>query len=403
LYKILVSLPTNKSGDVYGLHNRALRMLASEDKEGRFERLLANLFTACLTIRYFAEAWKTALIVMIPKRGKSRYDLAKSWRPLALLSLVGKILEKIVARRLQSVAIKRKLVSDRQFAFSGRSTEDALIQHLDFVYRAWSDGSTVFHLCLDLKGAYDRVIRQKLLEILAIFGFPRHLLLFMYSYSRGRGVKIRIPGFTSEEVLYIFLGIFQGSPLSALLFAFYTTPILEYFMRVWEYEDSVQRMLWAFADDFSLMALVFSVPGKAAKRRLDLVSQGIATAHNDLIERFGHHGELRPQSSPDVEVPVGCDEGREGRNGAATSRRTLGHLIYLQSSTFKLCKYSRSPTEFPTLFISAFPVMTHRNTNIWASPRHRSQKGFEVVFDWLQMVGQAWTARSTSPTLPCQA
>lgn len=102
VHKILVSLPTNKSGDVYGLHNRALRMLASEDKEGRFERLLANLFTACLTIGYFAEAWKTALIVMIPKRGKSRYDLAKSWRPLALLSLVGKILEKIVARRLQS-------------------------------------------------------------------------------------------------------------------------------------------------------------------------------------------------------------------------------------------------------------------------------------------------------------
>lgn len=175
-----------------------------------------------------------------------------------------------------------------------------MIQHLDFVYRAWSDGSTVFHLCLDLKGAYDRVIRQKLLEILVIFGFPRHLLLFMYSYSRGRGVKIRIPGFTSEEVLYVFLGIFQGSPLSALLFAFYTTPILEYFMRVWEYKDSVQRMLWAFADDFSLMARVFKVPGKAAKRRLDLVSQGIATAHNDLIERFGHHGELRPQSSPDT-------------------------------------------------------------------------------------------------------
>jgi hypothetical protein len=60
---------------------------------------------------------------------------------------------------------------------------------------------------------------RKLLYILAIARFPQTLPLFMPSFLSGRWVKMRIPGFTSPVSLYTFLGIFQGSSLSSILFA----------------------------------------------------------------------------------------------------------------------------------------------------------------------------------------
>jgi hypothetical protein len=97
VHKIVAALPLDKAGDIHGLHNRALRMLVSEDKEGPFETLLACRFTVCLEVGYFPTAWKTAVVSMVSKADEDRFDIASNWRPTVLLCLIGKILERIVA------------------------------------------------------------------------------------------------------------------------------------------------------------------------------------------------------------------------------------------------------------------------------------------------------------------
>jgi hypothetical protein len=65
--------------------------------------LLPSLVAALLQYGLHYYKWKHAICVMIPKQGKSSYTLAKSYRPISLLSCLGKIMEKIVASRIASL------------------------------------------------------------------------------------------------------------------------------------------------------------------------------------------------------------------------------------------------------------------------------------------------------------
>jgi hypothetical protein len=159
--RLLRRLLVRKAPDKTGLSNRALTMLAaSEGGDQIFERYLADLFTACLYNNYFPDHWKTGVTHMVPKPEKVQYDLVKSWRPIALLSVVGKLLEKIVATRFTTLAVEHGLIDPRQYCFAGRSTQDALVYNLDFIYEGWLLKKKVSQLFLDMTGAYDRVIRQ---------------------------------------------------------------------------------------------------------------------------------------------------------------------------------------------------------------------------------------------------
>jgi hypothetical protein len=65
--------------------------------------LLPNLVTALLQYGLHYYKWKHAICVVIPKQGESDYTLAKSYRPISLLSCLRKIIEKIVASRIASL------------------------------------------------------------------------------------------------------------------------------------------------------------------------------------------------------------------------------------------------------------------------------------------------------------
>ena len=186
--KILRRLCVNKAPDKTGMSNRALRLLLAIDGETPvFEHHLSNLSTACLYKGIFPDAWKTAVTHLVPKAGKDRYDLIKSWRPIALLSVVSKVLEKVLANRVTSITLDHNLLKDcKQYAFSGRSTEEALYQNFEYVFDGWASGFKVSQLFLDMMGAYDRVIRQKLLEILARKSLPDLLVDILCFYLSGR-------------------------------------------------------------------------------------------------------------------------------------------------------------------------------------------------------------------------
>ena len=63
--------------------------------------ILAQLFTLCLFCGYFPGPWKHATGIMLPKPGKDR-KLPGSYRPISLLSSVGKLFERTIAARLNT-------------------------------------------------------------------------------------------------------------------------------------------------------------------------------------------------------------------------------------------------------------------------------------------------------------
>ena len=64
--------------------------------------------------------------MIIPKPGKSAYDTPKAFRPIVLFNTLDKLIEKMIARRLQFDAVKYSILHPNQLEGMAQwSTEDA--------------------------------------------------------------------------------------------------------------------------------------------------------------------------------------------------------------------------------------------------------------------------------------
>ncbi|KAF4949971.1 hypothetical protein FSARC_13332 [Fusarium sarcochroum] len=205
---------------------------------------------ACLKTGQHPSHFKDSTLFMIRKPGKPLED-AHTWRPIALLSCLGKILEKIVAKRiLCALRANPHLLPKTQFG--GRSTTEALQYLLNIVYNTWSlsPDDVVTVMCGDMRGAYDNVFRQKLIQTLVNKSFPPWIVEIVRSFLSSREASMHLPGLVSESFA-LNTGIPQGSPLSPILFLLFVAPLLEQaelgLRRVKVNGDSHNVYLYAFA------------------------------------------------------------------------------------------------------------------------------------------------------------
>jgi hypothetical protein len=88
------------------------------------------LYRRCLEEGCYPQNLKTAKVVMLPKPGKRDLTQPSAWRPISLLSTLGKGLERFLARHMAVQAIRAKLLTPCHFgALPGRSAVD-LVQVL---------------------------------------------------------------------------------------------------------------------------------------------------------------------------------------------------------------------------------------------------------------------------------
>lgn len=72
------------------------------------------LFNHCIKLGVHPSAFKKAVIIILPKTGKRDRSLPKSYRPIALLSCLGKGLERLIARRISYWALKSEILARDQ-------------------------------------------------------------------------------------------------------------------------------------------------------------------------------------------------------------------------------------------------------------------------------------------------
>ena len=76
---------------------------------------LCRLFQLFFSKGTFPDQWKTAFVIPGHKRA-SKADPTK-YRPISLLSIIGKVMETVVSKQLQNHLLNNKLISSRQFGF----------------------------------------------------------------------------------------------------------------------------------------------------------------------------------------------------------------------------------------------------------------------------------------------
>ena len=203
------------------------------------------LFEASLRDGVVPRQWKSAKIVPLKKPDKGDYTVAKSWRPISLLSTLGKILEAVVAERISYAVETYGLLPANHFgARKRRSAEQALLLLQEQVYKAWRNHKVLSLISFDVKGAYNGVCKDRLLDRMKARGIPASLVRWVDGFCSGRTASVVVNGYTSEQRELPQAGLPQGSPLSPILFLFFNADLVQ--RRIKAQSGSI-----AFVDDYS--------------------------------------------------------------------------------------------------------------------------------------------------------
>lgn len=162
---------------------------------------------------------KIAQVCPIFKSG-NRKDV-NNYRPISLLTLTAKILEKVVNKRLLSFLEQNSVLAPNQYGFRAKkSTEDAVVLLTDTVAQSLDSGDKCIGVFLDLKKAFDTVSIPLLLSKLEAMGVRGVALSWFESYLTGRAQFVRMDDCSGETGNVIF-GVPQGSVLGPTLFLVY--------------------------------------------------------------------------------------------------------------------------------------------------------------------------------------
>jgi len=184
---------------------------------------------------------KLAHVTPIYKAGDRQ--MAGNYRPISVLSVLAKLLEKLMYNRLYTYLIDHGVLISRQFGFRrGFSTEMALTVALDLITSALDEKKHVLGLFIDLRKAFDTVNSQILLSKLCHYGVRGVVHDWFSSYLSSRRQRVKIDGFLSD-INSLSCGVPQGSTLGPLLFLVYINDLPNVL-------DTITPIL--FADDTSL-------------------------------------------------------------------------------------------------------------------------------------------------------
>ena len=183
-----------------------------------------DLYNACLSRG--VHPWTEAKVIPIAKPNKADYSLPKAYRPISLLECCGKLLEKVIASRVLADLNAFHILPPSQFGSrDNHCAVDAALSIAHTAQQGRASGFPVALLLFDIQGFFDNVNRDRLAHLFRLFGFPNYLADWIYSFLSNRSVTLHFNGAQSSPFT-VLNGTPQGSPLSPIISAVYTTPLL---------------------------------------------------------------------------------------------------------------------------------------------------------------------------------
>ena len=161
---------------------------------------------------------------LLKKTSLPRNEL-KNYRPVSNISFISKILEKIVANRLQARIKNTHLSSPLKSAYrKHHSTESALLKVHNYIIISTDKGEVTALTLLDLSAAFDTIDHATLTDRLSDwYGILGQAQIWFSSYLQNRQQFVKIEDTFSDKVTLSY-GVPQGSVLGPVLFTLYTTP-----------------------------------------------------------------------------------------------------------------------------------------------------------------------------------
>ena len=211
LENAFVSLKTNKSSGHNDISADVVKRVSDE-----IFAILKHIFNISLAKGVFPDKLKLAQVTSIFKKGNN--TLVTNYRSISVLPCFSKLLECIMYNRLYKFLLENNILYQKQFGFqNAHSTEHAILQLVNQITEAFSQGKYTLGIFLDLSKAFDTVNHNILLEKLKAYGIQSENLKWFRSYSSNRKQFILYDDFKTK-VKNVKWGVPQGSILGPLFF-----------------------------------------------------------------------------------------------------------------------------------------------------------------------------------------
>ena len=203
------------SCDAYGLQQKIvlndMDILATK---------LAHLMNCSLSAGKCPDGSKVARVIPVYK-GKGENYLCSNYRPISLIPVFSKIMEKLIYNKIFSFLVREQTLFKSQYGFRrGHNTTHATLDFLQTVETALKDDEYAIGVFCDLSKAFDTLDHDILLAKLDHYGIRGNILSWLKSYLSNRKQFVDMNG-TRSELCDITVGVPQGSILGPLLFLIY--------------------------------------------------------------------------------------------------------------------------------------------------------------------------------------
>ena len=178
---------------------------------------ILDIFNAMWTSHQFPDVWRNCIVIPIPKPGKDPSD-ATNYRPIALTSVLCKLLERMVNERLLTHLDSNYLINKHQCGGrKNKSTIDHLVKLETIIRNAFVKKEHALAVSFDMEKAYDITWRYGILRDLSECNVRGNMLHFIKNFLDNRKFQVRVGDqlstrYTQEN------GVPQGSVLSPTLF-----------------------------------------------------------------------------------------------------------------------------------------------------------------------------------------
>ena len=192
--------------------------------------------------------WDRAEVIFLKKSGKDTYSKPGSYRPISISSYIGKLLEKILAKRIAYYLSLIGIHDPTQEGFTPKRNTIRYLNRMSLQIKyELLDKNTVIGLFIDFEKAFDSVWKQGLIVKMSRLNMKGKILRLIDDFLQNRKVMLDVNGEVGKIRNTSTYGLPQGSALSPVLFKIYLLDILEEFRN----DDTIS--IFKFADDGSVI------------------------------------------------------------------------------------------------------------------------------------------------------
>ena len=234
--KCLTNLSPDKASGIDNLSGKFLK-----DGANVLALPISQLCNLSISLSTFPQDCKIAKLKPQYKKG-SRTE-PKNFRPISLLPLLSKLIEKTIHDQVQNYCNENNIFFAFQSGFRGKHSTDTCLTYLhDKILKGFDEGLLTGMIAIDLQKAFDTIDHEILLSKMPLLGFSNNTINWFRSYLSNRTFHVSLNSYMSSAGK-IVCGVPQGSILGPLLFLLYINDM----------PQAVESDLFLYADDSGLV------------------------------------------------------------------------------------------------------------------------------------------------------